>query len=33
VHQAGVSVRDWARSEAGVPLDEIERYIIGEATS
>jgi uncharacterized protein len=33
VHQAGVSVRDWARSEEGVPQDEIERYIIGEATS
>lgn len=33
VHQAGVSVRDWARSETGVPQDEIERYIIGEATS
>lgn len=31
VHQAGVSVRGWARSEKGVPLDEIERYIIGEA--
>jgi len=33
VHQAGVSVRDWARSEAGVPEHEIARYIIGEATS
>jgi uncharacterized protein len=33
VHQAGVSVRDWARSEEGVPTDEIERFIIGEATS
>lgn len=33
VHQAGVSVRDWARSEQGVPEHEIMRYIIGEATS
>jgi uncharacterized cysteine cluster protein YcgN (CxxCxxCC family) len=31
VHQAGVSVRGWARSEKGVPEDEIARYIIGEA--
>lgn len=31
VHQAGVSVRGWARSEKGVPASEIERYIIGEA--
>ncbi|HEX2839839.1 YcgN family cysteine cluster protein [Hyphomicrobium sp.] len=31
VHQAGVSVRGWARSEKGVPQSEIERYIIGEA--
>jgi uncharacterized cysteine cluster protein YcgN (CxxCxxCC family) len=32
VHQAGVSVRGWARSEKGVPPSEIERYIIGEVT-
>lgn len=31
VHQAGVSVRGWARSEAGVREDQIARYIIGEA--
>lgn len=31
VHQAGVSVRGWARSEKGVPEDQISRYIIGEA--
>jgi hypothetical protein len=31
VHQAGVSVRDWAKSDEGVPEDEIARYIIGEA--
>ncbi|WP_083567690.1 YcgN family cysteine cluster protein [Hyphomicrobium sp. CS1GBMeth3] len=30
VHQAGISVRGWARSEKGVKQDEIERYIIGE---
>jgi uncharacterized cysteine cluster protein YcgN (CxxCxxCC family) len=30
VHQAGVSVRGWARSEKGVPQSEIERYIIAE---
>lgn len=29
VHQAGVSVRGWARSEEGVSEDDIERYIIG----
>ena len=32
VHEAGVSVRGWVRSEEGIPEDEIERYIIGEAT-
>ncbi len=31
VHQAGVSVRDWSRSEAGVRPSAIARYIIGEA--
>lgn len=31
VHQAGVSVRGWARSEKGVREDQIARYIIGEA--
>jgi uncharacterized cysteine cluster protein YcgN (CxxCxxCC family) len=31
VHQAGVSVRDWARSEEGVQPSSIARYIIGEA--
>jgi uncharacterized cysteine cluster protein YcgN (CxxCxxCC family) len=31
VHQAGVSVRDWARSEEGVGPGAIARYIIGEA--
>jgi uncharacterized protein len=31
VHQAGVSVRDWARSEKGVRDSAISRYIIGEA--
>ncbi len=31
VHQAGVSVRDWARSEEGVKPSAIARYIIGEA--
>lgn len=31
VHQAGVSVRDWARSEDGIPEDDIARFIIGEA--
>lgn len=31
VHQAGVSVRGWARSEKGVRQDQIARYIIGEA--
>jgi uncharacterized cysteine cluster protein YcgN (CxxCxxCC family) len=31
VHQAGVSVRGWARSEKGVREDQMARYIIGEA--
>lgn len=31
VHQAGVSVRGWTRSEEGIPEEEIARYIIGEA--
>ena len=31
VHQAGVSVRSWARSEKGVKASAVARYIIGEA--
>lgn len=31
VHEAGVSVRDWARSEKGVRESAVARYIIGEA--
>jgi len=31
VHQAGVSVRSWARSERGVRPSAVARYIIGEA--
>jgi uncharacterized cysteine cluster protein YcgN (CxxCxxCC family) len=31
VHQAGISVRDWARSEKGVRKRAMHRYIIGEA--
>lgn len=31
VHQAGVSVRGWAKSEKGVPAHDIARYIIDEA--
>ncbi len=28
VHEAGISVRDWARPETGVPQDQIDRYVI-----
>jgi len=31
VHQAGISVRGWVRTEVGVNLDLIEKYIVGEA--
>ena len=31
VHQAGISVRGWARSEEGVNPSLIEKYIVGEA--
>ena len=31
VHHAGISVRGWVRSEAGVRPSAIARYIIGEA--
>ena len=31
VHQAGISTRDWARSEKGVRRRAMHRYIIGEA--
>lgn len=31
VHQAGVSVHGWARSEKGVQVNAIARYIIGTA--
>lgn len=31
VHQAGISVRGWTRSEKGVPPSAIAKYIIGEA--
>jgi uncharacterized protein len=31
VHEAGVSVRDWARTEDGVAPAALARYIVGEA--
>ena len=31
VHQAGISLRNWARSEKGVRRAAMQRYIIGEA--
>jgi uncharacterized cysteine cluster protein YcgN (CxxCxxCC family) len=31
VHQAGISVRGWTRSEAGVRPSAIAKYIVGEA--
>jgi uncharacterized protein len=30
VHTSGISVRGWARSEAKVKPDQVERYIVGE---
>ena len=30
VHEAGVSVRGWARSETGVPEDQITQYLISD---
>jgi hypothetical protein len=31
VHVAGVSVRDWARSEKGIKANAMQKYIIGPA--
>ena len=31
VHQAGISVREWARSETGVKPSAMQKYIIGPA--
>jgi uncharacterized cysteine cluster protein YcgN (CxxCxxCC family) len=31
VHQAGISVRGWTRSEVGVAPTLIAKYIVGEA--
>ncbi|RME99930.1 MAG: YcgN family cysteine cluster protein, partial [Alphaproteobacteria bacterium] len=28
VHEAGISIRGWARSEAGVAEEHIDRYVI-----
>ena len=28
VHQAGISIRSWARSEADVPEDRYDRYVV-----
>lgn len=28
VHEAGVSVRDWAESEEGVPVHKMERFVV-----
>jgi hypothetical protein len=30
VHQAGVSIRGWARSETGVPASKLAHYIVDE---
>jgi uncharacterized protein len=31
VHEAGISVRGWARSESGIAEDSLAKYIVGEA--